>query len=109
MHIVGGLEQSHLGPADAIAFAQRRYGETVLVEAGPTTTGALYPEDGPSGVDAVVLSEVEGPVPEAAMGPHSVSRRMLAQRADLECVAEARPTHADDAGRRWTYSLWRRR
>lgn len=107
-HIVAGLEQSRLGPADAIEFAQRQYGDTVLVEAGPTTTGALYPEGGPSGVDMVMLSEVEGPVPEEALGPPSVSRRMLGARPDLECVAEYRSVHPPADGRQWTYSLWQR-
>ncbi len=66
------------GGLRAVVTRLRDDGETVLVEAGPTTVGALY--EAPGLVDELQLSIFEGHLDARAVGP------TLAREADLRAV-----------------------
>lgn len=92
------------GIRDTLALLRERGCETILVEAGPTTTGALYDE--PVMVDELLLSVYEAPsIANQLVGPAFVSS------ARLETVFTRRsdPVQIEEPSGRWSFSRWERR
>jgi hypothetical protein len=91
IRVVGRHE---VGPREAVEFLRKECGaETVSVELGPSSAGALYHR--PSLVDELLLSIYDAPtIPDSVVGPPFIDPttldRVLPTRSSPFRVAEAR-------------------
>lgn len=91
IRIVG---RSEVGPREAVEFLRMECGaETVSIELGPTSAGALY--DRPSLVDELLMSILDTPtIPESVVGPPFIDAatldRVLSTRSSPFRVGETR-------------------
>jgi len=92
------------GIRDTLTLLRELGCRTVLVEAGPTTTRALYDE--PVAIDELLLSIYHAPtLAPSLVGPSFVGLDRLRTVFDYH----SEPVRIDEASGSWSFSRWRRR
>lgn len=79
--------------------------QTILIEAGPTTSSALYPDSDPGdGIDELLLSHFGGTLEASAIGPAFVTQARIAARFGDPRSAR----QIDEASGAWRFERYRR-